>query len=75
MSDKFKMKWRMLVHLLHSDDCILVTFKDDDFDYRFCGNDYMMSSLYYKLMRYIPDWFYKWRKKEAKKEKDGEQVG
>lgn len=63
------MKVRLIMQALRSDDCILISKEGEDFDYKCCCTDYMFSELCLKLMRYIPDWCYKWKKAKERKEK------
>ena len=60
MKDSTRMKWRMLKQVLRSDNCILISFEDDSFDYRFAGDTLLFAQLFHRLKTFIPKWYQQW---------------
>ena len=64
MSHQFRLKWRMIRQILRSDDCILISTKDNEFDFKFAGKSLLFAQLYQRLMSFIPNWYRQWLYKD-----------
>lgn len=54
------MKLKMLWKVLWTKNAILISLKEDDFEYMCNANSTMFSQLYHRLIRFIPNWKAQW---------------
>ena len=60
MSENIKLKWRIIKQVIKSDNCILISLKNNEFDYKFAGRSLMFAQLFQRLTKFVPHWFAQW---------------
>lgn len=64
---KFSDKWRVIRKAISSDECILITRKNDVTEYYDSTDSIFFSDLFDALKKYIPRWYGAWLTNSNKK--------